>query len=90
MDTKKKCKSCNEDKNKSDFYGRDIKCKECKSLEQKDRNKHKKDLTKTLNEKIDKLQDINNQLIESLLQKDLEIQNLTKEINKLKLEKSKK
>lgn len=89
MDTKK-CKGCNKIKDKSDFYGRDIKCKECKSSEQKDRIKHKKDLTKTLNEKIDKIQDINNKLIESLLQKDLEIQNLTKEINKLKIDKQKK
>lgn len=86
----KYCKFCEKTKNQSDFYPRDAKCKQCKFLYQKDRLNNNKDSNKSLNNKIDKLQDINNQLIESLLKKDLEIERLTKELNKVNIEKSKK
>lgn len=86
----KYCKFCDKTKNKSDFYDKDAKCKQCKFLYQKDRLNNNKNSTKSLNNKIDKIQDINNKLIESLLKKDLEIEKLTEEINKLKLEIKKK
>lgn len=86
----KYCKFCEKTKNKSDFYEKDAKCKQCKFLYQKDRLNNNKNSTKSLSNKIDKLQDINNQLIESLLKKDLEIERLTKELNKVNIDKLKK
>lgn len=86
----KYCKFCKEDKNKSEFYERDAKCKQCKKLYQKDRLKYNKDSTKQLKNKIDEIRDINDQLIKSNLKKDLEIQRLTEEINKIRIENQKK
>jgi recombinational DNA repair protein (RecF pathway) len=86
----KKCIVCKEDKDKSDFYTREAKCKECKKQYQKELLQHNRDSTKLLKEKIDKIRDINDQLIESNLEKDLEIKRLNEEINKLKIEIQKK
>lgn len=89
MDTKI-CKDCGEDKEKSDFYPRDTRCKVCKKLYQKDLLQQNRDSNKSLKDKIDEIRDINDKLIRSNLEKDEEIKRLIKEINKLKIDHQKK
>lgn len=82
----KKCKICEKEKDQSEFYTREAKCKDCKKLYQKELLQHNRDSTKYLKDKIDEIRDINDQLIKSNLNKDKEIERLIKEINKLKIE----
>lgn len=86
----KTCKDCGEDKDKSDFYPRDTRCKVCKKLYQKDLLQQNRDSNKILKDKIDEIRDINDKLIKSNLEKDEEIKRLIKEINKLKIDHQKK
>lgn len=81
---KKICKICNLLKNKDEFYNNDTRCKECKYIYQKERNESTKQMIKELQNKLDKIQFINNIMIENILKKDTEIQTLREEIYKIK------
>lgn len=83
------CKDCGKDKDKSDFYPRDIRCKDCKKLYQKVLLQNNRDENKILKDKIDEIRDINDKLIKSNLEKDEKIKRLIKEIDKLKIDQKK-
>lgn len=79
------CRSCNLLKTNEDFYNGELKCKKCKYLSQKEKIESTKQLIKTLYDKIEKVQNINNMLIENNINKDTEIKILRDENEKLKI-----
>lgn len=86
----KYCKKCNELKTVDDFYKDELKCKNCKYLNQKEKIESTKQLIKSLYDKIEKLHNINNMLIENNIKKDTEIILLRDENEKLKILKKRK
>lgn len=82
---KKYCKICKTLKINTEFYKGELKCKNCKYLCQKEKIESTKILIKNLQDRIEKMQDINNMLVENNVIKDIEIKELRKENTELKL-----
>lgn len=81
----KYCKRCNVLKPFDNFYKGELKCKNCKYLIQKEKIESTKQLIKMLYDKIEKLHNINNMLIENNIKKDAEIKILRDENERLKI-----
>lgn len=82
--TQKLCVNCNSIKYIKNFYEKDSNCIKCRSLLNKEKRIQLKETMKILYEKMDKLQNINNMLIEKNIKKDKLNRKLQDELNNIK------
>lgn len=80
----KNCSNCDIFKSYNDFYDKDSKCIKCRSIINKQKRSNNRKTLIDFQDKMEKLQGLNNMLIEENIKKDKIITELYEEIKELK------